>query len=463
MSDRPLREYQSRAVAAVRDAMLRRKRRVCLVLPTGGGKTRVGGEVALQHLSKASGRAVLWTAHRTELIYQARSSLIRDGADRVGVIAASAGDEFEDLGAPIQVASIQTLAARGLRPPATLLVLDECHHYPADDWGEVARHYASSRTLGLTATPERSDGRPLDDLFDELVAPVSVAELQSLGHLVQCQVLAPPKRLTAALAGDPVERYIEMAKGRRAFFFCATVDQAETMALKLIEAGIPAACVHGATPPDQRKRSVQLFREGALMALTNVYVFTEGTDVPEAEVAVLCRGFGHASTLIQCMGRVLRPAPGKGDALILDLMGSTRIHGGPSDAREYSLTGEAIALAGKQSRKKRDESDDSQPMEAPEIDRKAKLEIVEACNVARKRWMRSSVGSDQPERKAWEQLTRIAAEKGYKPGWAAHRFKSRFEKWPWQVGLTNNGRTSERQPTTANSTGDGAEPAAPTG
>lgn len=463
MSDRPLREYQSRAVAAVRDAMLQRKRRVCLVLPTGGGKTRVGGEVALQHLSKASGRAVLWTAHRTELIYQARSSLIRDGADRVGVIAASAGDALEDLGAPIQVASIQTLAARELRPPATLLVLDECHHYPADDWGEVARHYASSWTLGLTATPERSDGRPLDDLFDELVAPVSVAELQSLGHLVQCKVLAPPKRLTAALAGDPVERYLEMARGRRAFFFCATVDQAETMALKLIEAGIPAACVHGATPPEQRKRSVQLFRDGALMALTNVYVFTEGTDVPEAEVAVLCRGFGHASTLIQCMGRVLRPAPGKGDALILDLMGSTRIHGGPSDAREYSLTGDAILLTGKKPSKKRDTSDDAQPMEAPKIDRKITLEIVEACRRTSAKWTRGADRED-PRRRTLEALLKRAAVKGYKPGWAAHAFKHRYGAFPWELGLDGSSRRNrDRQPTTANATGDGAEPAATTG
>jgi DNA repair protein RadD len=417
-SEKPLRPYQTRAIDLVRDAVRGGSRAVVLVVPTGGGKTRIGSEIVGRHIAKG-GRAV-WLAHRTELVTQARDRLLGDGLDRVGVVAAGLNPDPEAL---VQVASIQTLAARGLRPGASLVVLDEAHHYVAAEWGAVAEHYAGAIRLGLTATPERSDGKPLGDLFSSLVAPVQVSELTELGHLVPAEVLAPKRRLPRQLAGDPVERYLDRAAGRRAFFFAATVAQAEELAARLLAAGVPAACVHGDTPADERAAAVERFRAGELHALTNVYVFTEGTDIPEAEVCVLARGFSHASTYLQCVGRVLRPAPGKAEALVLDLMGCSRSFGVPADAREYSLDGRAIRVVGKPD----EEQTGGGTVEEPEIV-DAELEAVKEITATAAQWTRGAQG---PARRQLERLLATARERGYSRGWAVHKFREQYGCLPW--------------------------------
>src|SRR5690606_12153671 len=158
---------------------------------------------------------------------------------------------------------------------------------------------------------------------------------------------APRRRLKREIAGDPVERYLAAARGRRAIFFAVSVEQARELADRLNAADVPAACIHGETPAEDRADALARFVAGELIALTNVYVLTEGADLPAAEVCVLARGFSHASTYLQCIGRVLRPAPGKESALVLDLCGVSRTFGVPADEREYSLEGRAIRLVGK--------------------------------------------------------------------------------------------------------------------
>jgi DNA repair protein RadD len=415
-----LRPYQACAIDAVRAEIRGGKRAVCLVVPTGGGKTRIGAEIARGHAAR--GGSVLWLAHRTELVGQAADRLRAEGL-AVGLIAAGVQ---ADGAAPIQVASIQTLIARAARPTATLLVLDEAHHYVADEWGDVAQHYASTFRIGLTATPERSDGKPLGDLFESLVAPVGVAELTEQGFLTPCEVLAPRRRLKRAMAGDPVERYIAVARGRRAIFFAASVEQAEELAERLLAAEIPAACIHGETPPSERASALDRFVRGELVALTNVFVLTEGTDLPPAEVCVLARGFSNASTYLQCVGRVLRPSPGKSGAIVLDLCGVSRTFGVPADEREYSLEGKAIRLRG------RTVSEPDEPglgsSTVPKVV-DAEISLVREISATAAKWTRGARGE---RRAALEQLLRTARERGFKRGWAVHQYRERFGTLPWE-------------------------------
>jgi DNA repair protein RadD len=414
-----LRDYQVRAIEQVRAELRAGKRSVVLVVPTGGGKTRIGAEIAKSHVAR--GGRVIWIAHRAELVKQAATRLTDEGLD-VGIVAAGVAPTPN---APVQVASVQTLAARGERPGATLVVLDEAHHYVAAQWGEIAEHYVDAWRVGLTATPERSDGEPLGDLFGALVAPVTVAELTAAGYLVKCEVLAPKRRLPRAMAGDPVDRYLEIARGRRAIFFAATVEQAQELASRLDASNVPAACIHAETPADERAEALAQFARGELLALTNCHVLTEGTDLPPAEVCVLARGFSHASNYLQCVGRVLRPAPGKTSALVLDLCGVSRTHGVPDDAREYSLDGRAIRVVGKET-----ESNESTGgvVAAPTIVNE-QLERVKAIAVVAAKWTRGRRGV---ERAVLESLLRDARDRGRQPGWAAHRFRERFGRFPWQ-------------------------------
>jgi len=421
----PLRDYQARTIDLARAEFRAGKRALCIVLPTGGGKTRIGAEIVKGHIAK--GGRVLWLAHRTELVSQAADRILAEGLDNVGVVAA--GVEPNRC-APVQVASIQTLVARHERPEATLTVFDEAHHYAAAEWGAVASHYAGAHRIGLTATPERRDGKPLGDLFDAIIAPVSVSELTEGGYLVPCEVLAPKKRLSKEIAGDPVDRYLSIARGRRAIFFAPSVEQAVDIATKLCAANVPAVCIHADTPRDVRADALARFADGDLVALTNVYVLTEGTDIPPAEVCVLARGFSHASTYLQCVGRVLRPSPGKTSALVLDLCGVSRRFGVPADEREYSLKDRAIRVVERED----DESvGPGGPVVVPNVVDAELFAVLEIRKTVTK-WTRGRRGT---RHHALEQLLRTARERGFKPGWAVHKFKERFGVLPWEVVETD--------------------------
>lgn len=332
-----LRDYQERSCKGVEDAWLAGHRRVCLVIPTGGGKTRVGQEL----VQRAARPKTLWVAHRRELVQQAAERL-RDafGHTRVGIIAAG---HDRSPHAPVQVASIQTLIARDHRPEADLLVFDECHHIKASTYKQLADHYSGALQLGLTATPERKDGSALGDMYDHLVVGAQYSELIAQGHLVNCRVLQPPAIAGSGnLAVSPFKAWSQWAPGSLTFGFAQTVALAEQYAQEFQQAGVCAEFAEAKTPRDVRQSHLTMFRSGLIRALWNVYLFTEGTDVPQAETALLARGCGHASIFLQIAGRVLRPAPGKTIATLIDLTGASLIHGMPTEDRIYSLTGQGI-------------------------------------------------------------------------------------------------------------------------
>lgn len=420
-----LRPYQEQAIADVRAALAAGSKACCLVLPTGAGKTAVGVEMARRHLSKSESHRVLWLAHRTELVAQSASRFVSEGIE-AGIIAA--GVEGNPT-ARVQVASTQTLLARGETPPSTMVILDEAHHYVSDEWSRLAGAFPNAVKVGLTATPERSDGKPLGDMFDSLVTGPSIRELTDMGFLVPCEVLAPSKRLKRQIAGDPLERYLAVTPGKRAFVFAANVADAAKLCDGFNAGGVPSALITAETPAEERRQAIERFRDGELLALHNVYVLTEGTDIPSAEVCILARGFGCASTYLQCIGRVLRPSPGKERAVVLDLCGASRRHGVPSDDREYSLDG-GIALVrnGKARSTQEAASVDAGPVEV--ID--AQLELNRGITVALGRWSRGCVAMSGAERDLWFSLGHEARRRGYKPGWMVHQFKEKTGRLPWE-------------------------------
>lgn len=342
---KPLRAYQVGAIEGVRKEMRAGAKRVVLVIPTGGGKTRIAAEIVRQAVAKGS--RVVWFAHRTELIDQTYATLREYGLP-VGVVAASSVAPI-DLAAPVQVCSIQTLLAREFRPPADLIVWDECHHASeaAEEWAKLLNAYPDVHMLGLTATPERGDGAGLAPLFTHIVAGASVRQLTELGHLVPCEIHRPKTLLESGhLAKPPLEAYLAHARGQQGFLFARTVEEAQGYAREFNDAGIRAACIHAKTKADERAAALELFRAGKLRILSNVYIFTEGTDLPMASVAILARGASTAGIYLQMVGRILRPWPGKEVATLIDLRGVSHIHGPPEEDRIYSLAGRGITRAG---------------------------------------------------------------------------------------------------------------------
>lgn len=338
-----LRAHQTRSLDLTRAEYLAGRRRVCLVMPTGAGKTVVASEAI--RLSVQRGHRVLFLVHRQELIAQSVAKLEQAGVTDLRIIQAGA-----DLGNPraaVAVASIPTLTRwTDRQPPAQFVIVDECHHVVAKTWKRLAEHYASALLLGLTATPERADGRSLGDIFDSIIVGATVSELTQLGHLVPCRVFAPIQTLeTAQLAQSPLEAIRKFAPGERAVVFCVTVEHASRVADEMNAGGIRTAVVHGELGRGERRERLDALDAGRLDAVASIGVLTEGWDSPGVATCVLARKPQHAGLYLQMVGRVLRPAPGKRHATLIDLCGSVHDHGPPDIDREYSLDGRGIRRA----------------------------------------------------------------------------------------------------------------------
>lgn len=359
----PLRPYQLDAIERCRAEYRASKRAICIVAPTGAGKTRVGVELVTQHLARRPGSRVLWLAHRRELVQQAVKRIQAEGAPPPRILTSGRWTDQSD--SPVMVASVQSLLEQEEWPQdVTMVILDEAHHYVSREWSRVASVYGSGTVrLGLTATPERGDGTGLGEIFDSIVPCSSVAELTEQGWLVPCDIVGPRSRRKTLAGGGVVEAYhtwcatecadpFPWRQGRcwrmpRTVVYCANVAHAEEVAREFGEEGIEAAVIEGNTHDRDRDLALERFAAGDLPVLVNVYVLTEGWDCPSTECAIVARGVGHAGTWLQMIGRILRPAPGKERATVVDLCGNWTMHGHPSDVREYSLEGRPIrALKG---------------------------------------------------------------------------------------------------------------------
>lgn len=345
-----LRPYQQSAMFDVIGHWARGVRRVLLVAPTGAGKTVLASEFCHIELMRVTG-SVLFVVHRIDLVHQtAERFRERFGHTDVGIVAPGFDRSPH---ARIQVGTVQTFLARGIRPDASLVIFDEAHHYAATDWVGLFNHYQNARLLGLTATPERQDGKPLGDLFDELVVAAKYSELLRDGFLVQCAVYQPPQAMDGDLAQDPLVAYQKYAEESQAFVFCQNVETAVLLAQRFNDAGITAKCIEATTPKTERRETIAAFKAGQLRIITNVNTMTEGVDVPQARTVILARSFRHVGGYLQAGGRVLRPDPWDLDrrpappirkpySIIIDLVGATMAHGFPTDDREYSLFGDGI-------------------------------------------------------------------------------------------------------------------------
>jgi len=323
-----------------------------LVLPTGGGKTIIFSAIA--HSAASRGRRVLILVHRRELIHQTSSKLAWVGLEH-GIIAAG----MPATDAPVQVASVQTLARRLSRidwQPG-LIIIDEAHHATAGQWARILDHWPNTYRLGVTATPCRLDGRGLGAAFDAMVLGPSVADLTSAGFLSPARIYAPPvvadlqgirsrggdyanDQAAAAMdrptvTGDAISHYQRLAASQQAIAFCCNVKHAVSVCDAFKTAGISAELLLGNTP--DREQVVADFATHRIRVLVTVDVVSEGFDVPAASCAILLRPTQSLGLYLQQVGRVLRPASGKEHAVILDHVGNVNRHGFPDDPRDWSL------------------------------------------------------------------------------------------------------------------------------
>lgn len=451
-----LRSYQQIAIDDCRAAYGRGERGVCLVMPTGAGKTMTASTVV--HGAAEKKNPVWWLTHRRELADQASETFYKLGIPH-GTIKAG---HVSDPTAIVQVASIQTIANRvDQLPEPKLMIFDETHHIGAKTWDRLFRLYPNCKVLGLTATPWRLDGQGLGQWYGEMVEGPTVAELIEAGSLCRFRLFAPSQpdlsgiRMTGGdyqrgalakamdkptIVGDAIGHYQKLCPGKRAVVFAAGVDASKNIVAQFNASGIPAEHVDGSMHNDERDRAVERFRRGETLILSNADLFGEGFDVPAIEAAILLRPTKSLSLYLQQVGRALRPMEGKSEAIILDHAGNSITHGLPDDPREWSLAdrekrkkSEAVEVSVKQCDEcffvYRPAAKCPQCGHAPEV-KAREIEVVEGTLEEVKAppaWERKK---EQAKAETLDDLIRLGARRGYKnPSfWARKVWASRQRK-----------------------------------
>lgn len=456
-----LRPYQA---AAVDDVLADPSSRPCLVAPTGSGKTVMGVAIA-----ERLGRRTLWIAHRRELIHQAAAKL--HGA---GLILA--GEKQTD--ALVQVASIQTYTRRDPLLDVGLIVIDEAHHVRADSYQSLRVLHPDAHFLGLTATPFRLDGRGLGTFFGRIVVAATQKQLCEDGTLATPRVFSHPppdlkgvrvvhgeynegdlsaKLNTQEHIGDVVKTWHDRANGGRTVVYAVTIEHSRAICAAFNRAGVAAEHVDGDMPYDLRADILMRLRDGVTKVVSNCMVLTEGWDLPALEVCVMARPTKSLCLYLQMLGRIMRRTEGKAGAVIIDHAGNYDEHGPPLQELEYSLDDDKRVT-------RRDEDDVEATwtcgvcrcvnssdtdvcvecgaprvrigpkkggvVHAPgELVERDPAEVVRYVTVNGK-VMRADKCSSADREAAFHAFLRIAAERGYKRGWASYRYRDAFGVWP---------------------------------
>jgi DNA repair protein RadD len=348
-----LRQYQESMIDSVRNSYRDGHQRVLVVSPTGSGKTVVFCYIAQKARDNQKRTVIL--VHRQELVDQTSRTLTGFDVPH-GVIASGRTSDGSEL---IQVASVQTLVRRldHVAEP-DLIVIDEAHHAIAGSWRKVIDRFGNARVLGVTATPERLDGKGLGSVFGRMVMGPKVADLQADGHLSVAKYYAPTSADLSGvgnrggdydqqglesvmdrptITGDAVDHYARLAHGMPAIAFCVSIAHARNVAESFCRAGYDAATIDGTLSAQDRRDRVQMLGDGRLSVLTSCEIINEGFDVPVVGAAILLRPTQSLGLHLQQIGRVLRPAPGKTHAVILDHAGNLARHGRAEDDRDWSL------------------------------------------------------------------------------------------------------------------------------
>jgi DNA repair protein RadD len=348
-----LRPYQERSIGELRAAIRHGKRRIMLTIPTGGGKTLTATSMILGAMAK--GKRCLFVAHRKELIDQTVVAFQRMGVDKVGVIRAS--DPRLDPDQPIQVASIQTLMRRKQRD-YDLVIIDEAHRSMATSYTEhLFDRHESAVIVGLSATPCRTDGKPLGKRFDHLVVGARYSQLIKEGHIVAPQVYSTPIHADLSgvsttagdynqgelgavmsesrLVGDIYEQWKKHPRERTVAF---AVNVAHSLAIveRFCSHGVRAEHLDGNTHEAEREAILRRLGTGETELVSNVGVLCEGWDMPACKTLILARPTKSLGLFMQMAGRIFRPHEGK-LPLILDHGDNIDRHGMPHIDREWSL------------------------------------------------------------------------------------------------------------------------------
>ena len=348
--------YQAQMLEALNaERIVHDRHRNLIVAATGTGKTVIA---ALDYRelcdpASASRPRLLFIAHRQEILDQSIRTYREVLAD------ADYGELYVGGARPERwqhvFASVQSLTSYGVEniPPDAfdVVVVDEFHHAEARTYRRLMEHLRPKELLGLTATPERTDGVDVRTFFDgrtaaelrlwdalgaDLLSPFhyfGIADGTDLTDVAWSRGRYDERALDNVFTGNDARASIVVRQIRdkigdpsqmRALGFCVSVAHAEYMAQVFTEAGIPARAVSGTTSSALRVQALKDLRDRRVNALFAADLYNEGLDLPDVDTVLFLRPTESATVFLQQLGRGLRRAPGKAVLTALDFVGHHR-------------------------------------------------------------------------------------------------------------------------------------------
>lgn len=322
-----------------------------VVAATGTGKTIVAA-LDYRRLRRELPRArLLFVAHRQEILTQSINAfrvVLRDGAFGELLVGGEHADRWDHV-----FASVQSLHAERLadlpRDHFDVLVVDEFHHAAARTYADLLRHFTPRVLLGLTATPERADGRSVLGWFDGRVASelrlwkaldqgllspfhyfgvggapdISSDRLWVRGRydLTKLGNLYTADHVFALRVLQEVQHKVTDVAAMKALGFCVDIAHAEFMAARFTERGVPARAVSAKTGKRERAEALAALRDGDVNVLFSVDLFNEGVDLPDVDTVIFLRPTDSATVFLQQLGRGLRRSRDKACLTVLDFIG----------------------------------------------------------------------------------------------------------------------------------------------
>jgi DNA repair protein RadD len=363
-----LRDYQESAVARLRTSVMQHKRSI-LVATTGAGKTRM----ALRIIQGAvlNGKVIWFVVHRRELCNQTSRAFWEAKLEHGMIMSGRVQSNMQ-----AQVGTILTAANRveTIKRKPDIIIIDEAHRSVSSSYMRLLGACPDAIVIGLTATPQRTDGRGLGEIYNDLVEVEPMRWLMDNGFLCDYKLIAPPSSLDMSgvktkmgdydiaetekaidrpsITGDAIKVYRQYVDGKRCMVFCVTIKHSQHVCDQYNAAGIPAEHIDGTHSDAEREGALSRFRSGQTLILTTVQLAIEGLDIPAVEAVQLLRPTKSVIVYLQIIGRGLRPEPGKTHLYILDQVRNWEFHGLPDDEREWSLDSSK-----KRAKKKEDEPD----------------------------------------------------------------------------------------------------------
>jgi len=342
-----LRPYQQEALDSINAFYDKGISRQLIVLPTGAGKTVIFSHLPLV---KSDSLPMLVLAHRAELLYQAQDKISWSNPDLT--IEIEQGENHAGH-TDVVVASVPTLgraeSERILKYPKDYfksIVVDEAHHAAAPTYRRILDYFTPDFTLGVTATPQRSDNTRLTDIFQEIVYYKTIQDLIQDGYL--CPLVGYRIQTNTDISGvqtndgdyilsqledaidNPsrnatvVSAYNDLVPNAKAIVFAAGVQHANNLALSFRKEKILTQVILGNTPTEERQKILSDFKSGDIKVLINVGVLTEGFDEPSVQAILLARPTRSTLLYTQIVGRGTRLYDNKPHCVVLDFADTTK-------------------------------------------------------------------------------------------------------------------------------------------